>query len=85
MSTTFVRLRAVRVEAGVTQAELASRSGVSERTIRRLEREVGPRVSALTLMRLARALDVSFTSFIEDTSVEYEERARAERRRLGVA
>ena len=85
MSTTADRLRVARAARGITQVELAHRSGVSERTIRRLETSVGPPVAATTLLRLARGLDVSLTSLVEDTSPEYEDRARAERRRLGVA
>jgi transcriptional regulator with XRE-family HTH domain len=52
------RLRATRTRAGVTQRDLAARSGVSERQIRRLEHgECEFRV--LTAVRLTRALGVT--------------------------
>lgn len=78
------RVHAARSEARLTQRELAERTGLSERTIRRVERSTGnPTVD--TALRLAQALDVSFQSFLVETTPEYEARARAERRRLGVA
>ena len=50
-------LQAARQGLGLSQAELADRSGVSEKTISRLER--GGRAHYVTLERLARALRVS--------------------------
>lgn len=50
-------LQVARQSLGLSQAELAARSGVSEKTISRLER--GGRAQYLTLARLARALRVS--------------------------
>lgn len=50
-------LQAARQSLGLSQAELAARSDISEQTISRLER--GGRAHYVTLGRLARALRVS--------------------------
>lgn len=50
-------LQAARQSFGLSQAELAVRSGISEKTISRIER--GGRAHYVTLERLARALHVS--------------------------
>jgi transcriptional regulator with XRE-family HTH domain len=52
------RVAAARLRAGLTQAELAEASGVTDETISRIERgRYEPAVS--TLFRLAEALDIS--------------------------
>lgn len=52
------RIRDLRVRAQLTQAELAERARVSERTISDIERGLRQRVYALTARRLAEALDL---------------------------
>jgi len=53
------QIRVLRVAAGLTQAELAERSGISERTISDLERGVRATAYPSTARRLATALGVS--------------------------
>lgn len=51
------RLKALRIEQALTQAELAERAGVGANTVARIERnENEPHMS--TVRRLARAFDV---------------------------
>jgi transcriptional regulator with XRE-family HTH domain len=50
-----------RLEKGLSVRELSTRSGVSEATIRRISR--GEAVSPLSIGRLARALDVDYSTF----------------------
>ncbi|MFC9966286.1 helix-turn-helix domain-containing protein [Nocardia ignorata] len=58
-------LRAARARSGITQEELARRSGVSANAITRYERGVrDPRVGQL--VRLARALHVLPSSLIDN-------------------
>ncbi|MEV7094931.1 helix-turn-helix domain-containing protein [Amycolatopsis sp. NPDC051045] len=52
-------LRELRRQAGMTQDELADRSGVAVRTIRRLEREVGTNPRLGTVKLLADALGIA--------------------------
>ena len=59
------QLRAARSMAGITQAELAERSGVSLPTIKRLELGQGPLGVRLdTLQKLQRALEAAGVIFI---------------------
>jgi predicted ATPase/transcriptional regulator with XRE-family HTH domain len=53
------RVRALRLAVGLTQAELAEASGISERTVSDLERGLRSRVYPATARRLAAALRVS--------------------------
>lgn len=73
--TTFAaRLRALRAEAGLSVAALASKSGVNRTYIHNLEdgRRVDPRLSLL--VKLADALGVSLEAFrAESVSREDEE------------
>lgn len=69
------QVRALRVEAGLTQAELAARAGVTVETVARLERVVRGRSSANsnpsleTLARLSEALNVEVADLLApDTS-----------------
>jgi DNA-binding XRE family transcriptional regulator len=60
------RLRALRSEMGVTQKELASRSGISRVSIARIEiGEQSPRYGTLTA--LAKALDVPLHRLLAET------------------
>ena len=59
------RVAAARLRAGLTQAELAEASGVTDETISRIERgRYEPAVS--TLFRLADALDLSLDALAND-------------------
>ena len=61
------QLRAARAMAGLTQAELAGKSGVSLPTIKRLELGVGPlNVRFSTLRRLQRALEAAGIEFLAE-------------------
>jgi|SRR5882724_1775514 len=68
-----VRLRALRLAAGLTQAALAERARVTSETVARLERVVRHRVSANvnpsldTLVRLATALSVDVSELLRPT------------------
>ena len=73
------RVSVARQRAGLTQAELAEATGVTDETISRIERgRYEPAVS--TLFRLAEALDVSL-----DTLAGDKERERSDRRAPGVS
>ena len=62
-------IKELRIKKGLTQEELADKTEVSARTIQRIENgEVDPR--AYTLQMIAKALEVDFSIFIEDTSEE---------------
>jgi transcriptional regulator with XRE-family HTH domain len=50
------RLSRLRIERGVTQAKLATESGVSKRTVERIE--AGESTQSSTLIRVMRALDI---------------------------
>ncbi|MBN2197565.1 MAG: helix-turn-helix transcriptional regulator [Polyangiaceae bacterium] len=64
------RVRRLRIEAGLTQAELAAGAGVTVETVARLERVLRGRASANanpsleTLTRLAAALGVEITDLL---------------------
>ncbi len=68
------RVRQLRLEGGLTQAELASRAGVTVETVARLERVLRGRSSANanpsleTLARLAAALDVEVADLLRAPS-----------------
>jgi transcriptional regulator with XRE-family HTH domain len=58
-------LKDARVRAGLTQQELADKSGLTQTTVARVERDaVQPEVS--TLRKLAEALDVSIGKLLGD-------------------
>lgn len=65
------RLRSLRMKAGITQAELASRAGVTVETVARLERVLRGRASANanpsleTMSNLAGALGVDAVDLLE--------------------
>ena len=59
MTPITLRLQALRERRGLSQAELARRSGVSQATISRIEAGKTRGVDLVTLDRLARALGVS--------------------------
>jgi len=60
------RLERLRLDAGITQADLADTAGVSKRTVERLE--AGASVQLTNLVRVLRALGVleRFTSMIPE-------------------
>jgi transcriptional regulator with XRE-family HTH domain len=65
--TDIAQLRAARSMAGLTQAELAKRSGVSLPTIKRLELGSGPLAVRLsTAQKLQRALEAAGVEFIPE-------------------
>ncbi|MDQ6882799.1 MAG: helix-turn-helix domain-containing protein [Candidatus Dormibacteraeota bacterium] len=67
------RVRSLRVAAGLTQAELAERAGISERTISDLERGLRGTVYPATARKLAAALDVNgdqLADFLADAQGE---------------
>lgn len=55
------RLREVRIERGMSQTELAKKSGVARATIWKLETDTAADTTTKTLLRLAEALGVSVT------------------------
>ena len=66
-------VRALRASAGLTQAELAERAGLSERTISDLERGLRGAVYPATARKLAAALDVNggrLAAFLADAQGE---------------
>ncbi len=60
-------LRSLRVEAGLSQAELAARSGVDQSAISFLERG-RRRPTRKTMTRLAKALGVSLKALVPEES-----------------
>jgi transcriptional regulator with XRE-family HTH domain len=56
------RLRALRLEAGLTQYALAKKSGLTKQAMSRLERDIHPKWR--TVVKLARALGVPLESFL---------------------
>lgn len=64
MTPITLRLHALRERRGLSQAELARRSGVSQATISRIEAGKTRGVDLDTLDRLARALGVSPRSLL---------------------
>jgi DNA-binding XRE family transcriptional regulator len=61
----LTRLRALRLRAALTQADLAERAGVARTTIVRLE-QGDPNVLPTTLRKLAKALRVKPTDLWEE-------------------
>lgn len=55
------RLSRLRVERGLTQANLAKEAGVSKRTVERIE--AGESTQSSTLVRIMRALDILDTLY----------------------
>ncbi|MFN3954541.1 MAG: 2TM domain-containing protein [Pararhodobacter sp.] len=66
-------IRKIRLEKGLSQAQLAEMSGVSIRTIQRLER--GAAASAETLKCIAAVLEVEFTLLRKDHAMPAENQA----------
>ena len=65
-------IKELRIKKGMTQEELADKTEVSSRTIQRIENgEVDPR--AYTLQMIAKALEVDFNLFVENTQDENRE------------
>jgi transcriptional regulator with XRE-family HTH domain len=60
------QLRAARGLLGWSQSELASRAGLSLPTVKRVEAEVGPRVSDEARAKLRRALELGGVEFIAE-------------------
>jgi len=62
-------IKELRIKKGMTQEELADKTEVSARTIQRIENgEVDPR--AYTLQMIAKALEIDFSVFTKDASIE---------------
>jgi transcriptional regulator with XRE-family HTH domain len=59
------RLRELRSQAGLTQEELAARSGVLVGTVRNWEQDQRSPAALLTLYRLAKALELPMERFVE--------------------
>jgi len=59
MTPLRIRLREFRLDAGLSQAELAARSGVRQASISALETGKARRFDAVTVERLAAVLGVS--------------------------
>ncbi|MCU7381052.1 helix-turn-helix transcriptional regulator [Clostridiales Family XIII bacterium ASD5510] len=58
-------LKAVREEIGISQSELAKKSGVGRVTINRIENGEVDTITSRTLVRLAKALNVSTDTLIQ--------------------
>lgn len=67
MSEPIARLAYHRAQAGLTQADLAAKSGVSPATIQRLE-SLKHGAHLRTLYRLAKALNVGIGDLLEDSA-----------------
>jgi len=63
-------LRIARVRAGLTQAELAERSGISRVTINMIENNVSKNIKSSTMLAIANALDCSVDDIFFATSVK---------------
>lgn len=65
----MTNLKRIRTEAGITQLELYTRSGVSLRTIQEYEQGRKPinGAAALTVYKLAQALNVTVEDLLELT------------------
>ena len=63
----MTNLKKYRERAGITQAELAKRTGVSLRTLQDYEQGRKPinQAAAITVYRIARALDVNVEDILE--------------------
>ncbi len=63
------RIKEFRAQKGITQEELASRTGLSVRTIQRIENgEVDPRYHSLNV--IAEALEVDYTELLGEQELE---------------
>jgi len=69
-----MRLREIRKARGITQEELAAKSGVDQATISNLEVERVKNPSWQIVARLARALDVSPDDLFPVRDIESEKR-----------
>lgn len=78
------RIQILRKEKGMTQEELAEKTGLSVRTVQRIENgEVDPR--SYTLHQIAEALGVDITDLTKITTVEYRKPSDAETKKwLGI-
>jgi transcriptional regulator with XRE-family HTH domain len=63
---TIEQLRAARGLLGWSQSKLAARAGLSLPTVKRVEGDLGPRVSAEARNRLRDALESAGVEFIEE-------------------
>jgi transcriptional regulator with XRE-family HTH domain len=63
---TVEQLRAARGLLGWSQSKLAARAGISLPTVKRVETELGPRVSDETRNKLQRALESAGVEFIRE-------------------
>ena len=66
MATTRDKLRRERRGAGLTQVELAARSGVAQSTIAQIEGGVRPNPHPRTLKKLAEALGIETRQLLDD-------------------
>lgn len=73
------RLRALRLERGLTQEELEALSGVTQGHLTKLERGLRPWASAITLAKLAAALGVEIADLLVGGGVEGEQGKRRTR------
>lgn len=71
------KIKELRIQEGLTQEELADKTGLSTRTIQRIENcEVGPRIYTLTA--IAEALNVEYQELIrEEIQIESEQKEQA--------
>jgi transcriptional regulator with XRE-family HTH domain len=66
LSISIEQLRAARALLGWSQSQLAKEAGMSLPTVKRVEREGGPRVSEDAHQRLQRALEAGGVEFIDE-------------------
>jgi transcriptional regulator with XRE-family HTH domain len=59
-------LKRLRIQAGITQAELAERAGVSTRLVQKLEGRAARNITLETLDRFAKALKVNGIDMLND-------------------
>lgn len=69
MSRLEIRVRTIRLEKGISQAELASRAGVRQATISDLETGKTRRADFDVLERVARALSVRISDILSDEAL----------------
>jgi transcriptional regulator with XRE-family HTH domain len=83
LSISIEQLRAARALLGWSQGQLAKEAGMSLPTVKRVEREGGPRVSEDARYVLQRALEAGGVEFIDENGggpgVRLRKRARARR------
>jgi transcriptional regulator with XRE-family HTH domain len=63
---TIEQLRAARGLLGWSQSKLAARAGLSLPTVKRVEADLGPRVSDEARIKLRRALESAGVEFIDE-------------------